>query len=138
MIHSEQQEEVVKTLSVQPGDKFYMDVTTTENELVMHGKQEKPRIYFLKIALMALVEKISTKDPDASFKTLKVELSEILRLFNEIFTDNNQEEMNVLKLSLRKLGFSGKARLLSIIEDCLTINGEKKKLMKKMVLEEAP
>lgn len=114
-----------------------MDIfNTTKNDLVMHGKQDSARIQFLKTTLPVLVEKISSRDNKASLESLSVELKDLLKIFTEIFESNKTEEMNVLRLSMKELGFSGKARILTTITNCQTIDDEKRNEIKKFVLEE--
>jgi|GEM_PF-4773060 len=127
-----------RTLSTQPSDPFYIaNAETTPNELVMHGKQDSPRIQTLKVLLPILVAKISDKDPKASLVSLDAELKELLRFFREIMENNEVRDLNVLKLSLRQLGVSGHARLQATIRNCQEISEETRELMRKIVLEEA-
>jgi hypothetical protein len=116
-----------------PVDAFPSTLTDEHKRDVL---RDQPRVLFLKFNLPILVEKISSKDPKASLESLAAELKALLKIFIEIFESDKLEELNVLRLSIRQLGFSGKARILTIISNCKELDDEKRNAMKKIVLDE--
>jgi hypothetical protein len=111
---------------------------TTSNDLVMRGKQDSPRIQFLKAKLPLLTKQISSTKPSVSVITLRAELREFLKFFREIFNGNKPAEKLVLQISIRELSTSGRAHLLSTITECGEIDDELKRVMIKFILDEVP
>ena len=127
-----------KTVGVKKGDLFYVDSPSTPNVLVMHGKQDSPRIQNLKELLQLLVEKISISDPKIDMEILKESLEEFILLLKEIFKDGKKVELNALRISLWSMSSSGRSRILEAISVRDDANEEIQKNIKKIIIEEVP